>query len=376
VNQSWLDPTDRKKLHRCLADGLGSVDVLARVARDAGLPIERIDLAQALDLVADELIDVAVRTGKLDALRREWRARAPALDKEWPRLLPWASQSGASVERAGQVWLSLQVHHAVKPDEIERALPRLPRPEATILASLVDRPELTAPGPEQWRLVADRLHDLGDFLRGTLRTDARLHVFGEAPLPVWLGLGFHLRKPAPIHAVAYQMDPAAGSWVAWPDEAANAHDSHDGATRPLFVESESALEGSVPVRSRDALVLVVSALSHPGLHDVLADRKTLLLPDDAPCVVLARAGFAGVSEREARLSPHQALRAADEVRDAVRRLRNRHGNAPLHVFYEGPSALAFFIGTRLDALGTVLLYNRRKDAGSSRSYDFAAELRS
>jgi hypothetical protein len=246
-----------------------------------------------------------------------------------------------------------------------------------IPADLVAQPDVSAPAAHQWPVVWDRLEDLGAVLRGH-DSQATVHIFGYAPLPVWMNLGFQLRDPGGHGAFAYQRDPSRADWAPWSMTSMAATTAGRGGG--VFQSTESALDPGKSIGCRDALVLVVRALPYPIQGDVLADRRAHNLPSDAPCLMLTRKPPADTQRRtESELltiTPAEGAMAAREVREAVRRLRHEHGGSPVHIFYAGPAALAFLIGTQLNALGTLFIYNRSKNTDASRNYDLAGRLRS
>ena len=358
-----LSPKEKKRLRAELTNFFSTSNTLGLLAGDAGIPRQRINFGQAPEFIAQELLEEALRLGKLEALLAEARERYPA--HSWPVYHDWAEVGSLALEEAEAVTLILEVTGSLK--EAPGAPEDGGKKPLAIHARLVHKPSPTSPTPSEWPRVWSRTAEWGELINRHFPEKRPLRVCGMAPLATFLQLGFAFREPG-RHEDAYviQNDKKTGEWRAW-----NASPP-ESPSPPVFSVAHNALDTSA-APGGDVGVVLIQERPYPLRPDVLRDASRLAIPENAPTLHLYRKDGSDDAS-DAYLTPARAAQAAQEIRKAIRKFRLEHGSIPLHLFIAAPGALAFMIGQKLNALGSFLIYNRQKDGENAGRYHLAGTL--
>ncbi|MFP2925013.1 SAVED domain-containing protein [Pyxidicoccus sp. 3LG] len=347
LTEAFFEPPPRSALKRKLAGWQRQLGVkqetLYAFCRDLRL---RLGFSGLTDL--EEQVDE--RMGRL-GLRRGTGPRAVALDG----VRRWIEEGGAAKHLTRQSLLDfIRARELFAPLEdaprvglwihgwARRAWERPPTEELDWTRHF-DRATRTLPDEDTWRKVL-----LPELLAARQRLAERpdgafIDFRGKLPLSTVLAVGFHFPEAGGYRFRAEQ--PTRGETFLWRSDAG------PSARRLRVIEREGAPEGLA--------LLVVFQLTGDASADVErfeaehpgAFRAVLYVePEEGP-------GDGAVT------SAGDAVAFAVQARELIRRARARWRTGDIHLLLYAPASCCLFLGQRLNAMGSVVAYERTASGG-------------
>jgi hypothetical protein len=207
-----------------------------------------------------------------------------------------------------------------------------------------NRDERRIPSPKEWRdEMLPELRRVRDALASTA-TGKFVDLRGKLPLTAALAVGAVLPEVAGFKLRVEQ--PTGGETYLWRSDA-------PPSAATLEVKYEDGQDG-------DDLLVGISIVGN-GLDDL----KSLRVARDFGSMVYAEP--ASGTGNTAVTSAGDAAALATASRDLLRAMRAKYKAKRVHLVLYTPSSFAVFLGQRLNAVGTVVTYERTADGGYQES---------
>jgi hypothetical protein len=207
-----------------------------------------------------------------------------------------------------------------------------------------NRDERRIASPEEWKNdLLPELRRVRDALAGAA-TGKFVDLRGKLPLTAALAVGAALTEVAGFKLRVEQ--PTGGETYLWRSDAPR-------STARLEVKHEDGQAG-------DDVLIGISIIGN-GLDDLEALRAT---KGFGPMVYAEPASGTG---NTAVASAGDAAALATDGRNLLRAMRSKYKAKRVHLVLYTPSSFAVFLGQRLNAVGTVVTYERTADGGYQES---------